>query len=205
MRVAKVLWVPDLRAVLARRVGFPKVLLFLSLIVPLHAQTAEQVDRGEITINGGHYTYTIRRLPPSSFPDMPAAVRDALSGRHCMVPQPFDAKRPDNVISGSFFGKGTNDWAALCSNANTTTLLAFPADSGAPVELGSHKDLDVLTQHIGSSGLGYAWAISAATPGDVQRISRLEADQIDHDGIKDEVIDQSSVLHYNHVGKWTTR
>jgi len=180
------------------------LLILVAAITTAHAQNAEQVNRGQITINGGHYAYTIRRLPLSSFPDLPAPVREALDSRGCTVPQPFDGKRPDNVVSGSFFGKGSTGWAVLCSAATTTTLLVFASDSGTPAELGTHKDLDVLTQHPGSGGLGYAWAISTATPGDVQRISHLEENKIDHDGIKDEVIDQSSVLHYNFAGKWTT-
>ena len=193
-----------LRAAFARRVGFTHLFLLLLLTAFAQAQTAEQIDRGQLTINSGHYNYTIRRLPLSSFPDLPTPVRDALDHRRCVIPQPFDAKRPDNVVSGSFLAEGSRDWAVLCSNASTTTLLVFSADSGTPTELGSHSDLDVLTQHVGSSGLGYSWTISAATPVEVSRVSKIDADQIDHEGIKDEIIDQSSVLHFHSKGKWAT-
>ena len=193
---------PILRAAFARRVGFTNLTLLLILTALAHAQSAEQVDRGQLTINNGSYNYTIRRLPISSFPELPVPIRDALDHRRCVVPQTYDARRPDNVISGSFLGEGTTAWAILCSNASTTTLLVFAADSPTPTELGSHSDVDVLTQHTGSKTLGYSWAIGAATPVEVSRVSKVEADQIDHEGIKDEIIDQSSVLHFHSKGKW---
>ena len=159
----------------------------------------EQVETGFATIAGHPHTrYSIRLLPVSSFPQLPAVVAQQLDAKGCMIPQTFEARAPENVISGSFEKKGSSDWAALCSVHGTSTLYVFFAsDLAHPVALRSQPDALWLGKEWGAD-YGSAWGI-ATHPARLMR----PHDQYDHDGIEDAFVEQSHVVHYFRDGHWT--
>src|SRR5271167_388438 len=113
----------------------------------------EQVEHGQVTSpDGTARVYTIRRLEPATFPQVPKSVRHELERRKCLIPQTSEAKGAENVISGEFREKGVKDWAALCSQEGYSTLLVFWRGSARTVaELGSGKDMDMM-QTVDSPG-----------------------------------------------------
>src|SRR5271170_2762466 len=62
---------------------------------------------------------SVSRLEPSAFKDLPAEVREELERRKCLVPQTYEARQPENVISGKFRDGDDRDWAVLCSREGT--------------------------------------------------------------------------------------
>lgn len=143
--------------------------------------------------------YRIRLLPVASFPQLPSAVANQLDARGCMIPQTYEANGPENVITGSFQKPGSDDWAALCSVRGVTTLLVFfQSDFSHPIALRHQLDNQWLGVEL-SFAYGSAWGILAVPPRAVPRTY-----QMNHDGIEDAFVEQSSVIHYYSHGHWTT-
>ena len=61
----------------------------------------------------------------SSFPELPPEIAAQLDQRGCMIPQTYQAHRPENVIHASLERAGSSDWAVLCSSGGTVQLLVF--------------------------------------------------------------------------------
>ena len=59
------------------------------------------VRSGQIQVDGRSTPYVIRHLPVSSFPELPEAVAKALNERGCLIPQTYQAHRPENVVEAS--------------------------------------------------------------------------------------------------------
>src|SRR5277367_1279817 len=117
------------------------------------AQGGEQIVRGHT----GDQSYAFRMLPPESFPALPAPIRGDLEKRHCLIPQTYEARTPENVIHGAFHEKGSSDWAALCSQNGTTTLLVYwNSPAPKPAELASQLDTGNADPHNETNVLGYA-------------------------------------------------
>jgi hypothetical protein len=176
---------------------------------PLPVQTSlpntERLETGEITAPGGDLLrYRIRLLPLASFPALPDAVVAQLSQRHCMIPQSFEARQPENVIRGSFRAPASSDWAVLCSAAGSTTLYVFFAgDFGAPVALRSQSDTAWLGAEPGSSLYGSAWGIAVLSASQLRSSSQLRpAASLDHDAIDDAHLEHSDIIRYFQNGKW---
>lgn len=183
----------------------PKVLVWMVLLAaPLFAgaQEGEHVLHGHI----GDQSYAFRMLPPTSFTELPAAIRSDLERRHCLIPQSYEARTPENVIHGAFHEKGSSDWAVLCSQQGTSTLLVFWNSSATkPLELAPQLDTDTADPHDETKMLGYARGIDPASPGSIMEvIANKPYGPFDHDGIKDAHIEKSSVVHYFKNGTWTT-
>jgi hypothetical protein len=166
------------------------------------AQEGEQVLHGHI----GDQSYAFRMLPPASFTEVPPAIRSDLQKRHCLIPQTYEARTPENVIHGSFHEMGSSDWAALCSQNGTTTLLIYWDGSATkPVEMGEQLDTDTADPHNETNLLGYARGIDPASPKSIgETIANKPYGPFDHDGIRDAHIEKSSVIHYFKSGTWTT-
>ena len=160
----------------------------------------EQAETGFAIFDGhAHVPYRIRLLPVSSFPRLPAQVAQKLDAMGCMIPQTYAAHQPENVISGSFEKKGSSDWAVLCSVQGVTTLYVFFQSNPAhPIAMRHQSDSLWLGKEWGED-FGSAWGI-AVRPANLMRRS----DQADHDGIEDDFLDQSSMVHYFKGGQWTT-
>lgn len=69
----------------------------------------------------------VRRLPPRAFAALPDQLRRVLEAKRCRVPQTWLGWReePNNVISGSFTRAGQLDWAALCSDGESSQIVVL--------------------------------------------------------------------------------
>lgn len=191
-----------------------KVLLGLVVAVCLvgrvHSQDpdANPFNRsGQVTIDGKATPYLIRHLPVNAFPQLPAAVSDALTQRGCTIPQTYEAHQPENVVNGSFEHHGSSDWAVLCSAEGTVTLLVFFASGGDPIVLATALETDRLQTHGPSGVLGFNWAIDPSSPQAVHEAqigARHPLPRLDHDALADSVIDQKTIYHVYLNGAWTT-
>lgn len=167
----------------------------------------EVVATGQLPAGSRQAPYKIRHLPVSSFPELPPAIADQLTQRGCLIPQTFLARRPENVIHGSFRGPGSFDWAILCTVQGTTSLLVFFADApDQPVTLASAPELQRLQVHFGTDVLGFNWGIDPASP---ERIHQAQSGltprpaKPDHDALADSVLDRNTIYHYFKNGAWT--
>ena len=185
--------------------GTQKLVVWIALLTaPLiaAAQEGEQVLHGHI----GDQSYAFRLLPPASFTEVPAAIRSDLQKRHCLIPQTYEARTPENVIHGAFREKGSSDWAALCSQNGTSTLLIYwDGSDPKPAETAAQLDTDTADPHNETNLLGYARGIDPATPKSINEIlANKPYGPFDHDGIRDAHIEKSSVIHYFKNGTWMT-
>jgi hypothetical protein len=130
-----------------------------------HAQATEQTETGRVQTKHGMRDYTIRLLPLAAFPSIPQSVAAQLNAMHCMIPQTFEAHHPENVIHGAFAGRGTNDWAMLCSHDGSTDLLVFFQNAPQkPFTLATHNDSERTGSETPYDKLGSAWGITAIPP-----------------------------------------
>lgn len=182
---------------------------------PARAQSASsEVDpasqfneSGHLVSNGRLVSFLIRRLPINSFPRLPDEIANELVQRGCLIPQTYEAHRPENVIHASLEHRGSSDWAVLCSAHGQVSLLVFfGSDPSQPMELASAKETSRLQAHGASRILGFNWGIDPASPDQIEE-SASETNSgpttFDHDAVSDSVIDQQRVFHYFFKGKWT--
>jgi hypothetical protein len=166
------------------------------------------VTEGRIAIDGKFTPYLIRRLPVSSFPDLPAPIQAALNQRGCLIPQTYQAHRPENVVHASLESGRSSDWAVLCSAKGSVSLLVFFAsakEGTEPIVLASAPEMDRLEAHGADNVLGFNWGIDAANPAQVHEAQAGLAPRpmpLDHDALADETIDQRTVYRFYARGAW---
>ncbi len=168
-------------------------------------------ESGQIAVAGHSTPYLIRHLPVSSFPELPAAVVDLLTQRGCMIPQTYEAHRPENVVHASLERAGSSDWAVLCSAQGTVSLLVFftgaaPQAVGQPLVLASAPETQRLQAHDHTGVLGFNWGIDPASPEQVhQAQSGLEhrPPRLDHDALADSIVEHRTVYHFYAKAAWT--
>jgi len=163
---------------------------------------------GKTTVNGRLTPYIVRHLPLNAFPQLPAAVQVQLNRRGCLIPQTYEAHRPENVVHASLEQKGTSDWAVLCSVNGTVSLLVFFASNlTAPALLATAPEISRL-QPQGLSGiLGFNWAIDQASPDEVHEAQlnmRHPPPRPDHDALADSVVDGRTIYRFYSSNFWTT-
>lgn len=162
---------------------------------------------GKTSVDGKTVSYLVRRLPVDSFPDLPDAVADALTQRACLIPQTYQAHRPENVINASFDRAGSSDWAVLCSAHGTVELLVFFARRpGKAMTVASAPELARIQRHDSSGVYGFDWGIDAVSPKQVREAqSGLEhhPPAVDHDGLADTVLNQKTIYHFYTHEEWT--
>ena len=167
------------------------------------------IKTGQVEVNGRIVAYRIRNLPVSSFPDLPEPVAEALTARACLVPQTYEAHRPENVIHGSFERAGSSDWAVLCSTKGKVSLLVFFA-SGSPAEpivLATASNTDRLRQEDSTGQLGFDWGIDPASPHrvhDAQAGMAHRPATLDHDCVVDSILDGKTIYRLYRSGAWET-
>src|SRR5579863_6482644 len=83
------------------------------------------VASGHIDQDGHALAYEVRHLPVSSYPNLPLDVAGQLTDLGCLIPQTYQARRPENVVHASLQQAGSSDWAVLCSIQGTVRLLVF--------------------------------------------------------------------------------
>lgn len=165
-------------------------------------------ERGHVNVSGQSVSYVIHRLPVSSFPQLPEAISAHLERLGCMIPQTYEAHRPENVIHGSLERAGSKDWAVLCAADGTVKLMVFFAASPAsPTVLVSEPETSRLETHDPSGVLGFGWGIDPASPRQVHEAqSGMEHRPalLDHDALADIFVEKGTVYHYFTKGRWTT-
>lgn len=171
------------------------------------AATQSFNESGKTNVNGKPVPYLIRRLPVDSFPDLPDPVAATLTQRGCLIPQTYQAHRPENVINASFDRAGSSDWAVLCSAHGTVELLVFFARRpGKAMTVATAPELDRIQRHDSSGVYGFDWGIDAVSPKQVREAqSGLERHPpaVDHDGIADTVLNQKTIYHFYAHDEWT--
>jgi hypothetical protein len=164
-------------------------------------------ESGKTSVEGREASYLIRRLPASSFPELPDAIAETLDQRGCMIPQTYQAHRPENVVHASLQHPGSSDWAVLCSiHGNVELLVFFAGSPGKPMMVGSAPELQRVQRHDRSGVLGFDWGIDAATP---QKVREAQAGMehhpplIEHDALQDTILNQKTVYRFFTHGDWT--
>jgi hypothetical protein len=164
-------------------------------------------EAGHIEVNGHSTPFLIRHLPVSSFPQLPAAVQNALNQRGCIIPQTYEAHAPENVVAASLARRGSADWAVLCSEHGMVSLLVFFAGGAAqPTVLASAPETERLAAHGADGVLGFDWGIDVASPAQVheaQSEMKRRPPLLDHDALADSRIEQTTVYHYFSTSGWT--
>ena len=148
----------------------------------------------------------VNYLPIAAFPKLPPTIANVLTQRRCIIPQPYGARAPRNLIRGEFFAAGEAGWAALCSVNHVTTLLAFRSDNDVqPVAVNSGQDRNYL-QGMGGTEIGYSHEITTVDAQYIMRHYRAyggpKPPPITHHGIDDSFNEKASVTLYFHQGKW---
>ncbi|MDR3750430.1 MAG: hypothetical protein P4K94_02990 [Terracidiphilus sp.] len=179
------------------------------LLVPAQPQPppAQLTETGKVVFAGDTTPYLIRRLPVSSFPYLPAAIQDQLNLRGCLIPQTYQARRPENVVHASLERNGSSDWAVLCSVRGTVSLLVFfDSSSAPPAVLATAPETERLQVHDTSGVLGFNWGIDPASPEQIHEAqSSMEhrPPRLDHDALADSVVDRRTVYHFYSKSAWT--
>ena len=182
-------------------------LMSLSVSAQQVNPVSTQLDEsGQIVVAGIATPYLIRRLPVSSFPELPAAVQELLNRRGCLIPQTYAAHHPENVVHASLERAGSSDWAVLCSVQGKVSLLVFFTDVPAqPVVLASAPETERLQAHDTTGVLGFNWGIDPASP---EQIREAQAGLLhrpalaDHDALADSLLDHRTVYHFFSKNAW---
>jgi hypothetical protein len=187
----------------------------VTAFLPIQVHIAQQpdadmqrlVESGQVLVDGQKVPYQIRRLPISSFPDLPSGVADLLSQRDCLVPQTYAAHHPENVIHASLERSGSSDWAVLCSAQGTVSLLVFfGSTSGRPIVLSSAPETKRMQRHDSTGVLGFNWAIDPASPETVRRAQgtmQRKSPPLDHDAVADSVVEHGTIYRIYTQHAWT--
>jgi hypothetical protein len=171
------------------------------------ASPAQLNESGKIVVAGRSTPYLIRHLPVSSFPGLPEKLAAQLNRRGCLIPQTYEAHQPENVIHASLERAGSSDWAVLCAEKGTVSLLVY--FSSAPAELfvlAASPETERLQAHDPSGVLGFNWGIDPASPKQIRQAqSGLEPRPafLDHDALADSLIDHKTVFHFYLKNAWT--
>jgi hypothetical protein len=168
---------------------------------------AQLNESGQIVVAGRPTPYLIRHLPVSSYPGLPVELAAQLNRRGCLIPQTYEAHRPENVVNASLERPGSSDWAVLCSEGGTVSLLVyFSSAPGKLLVLAASPETERLQAHDLSGVLGFNWGIDPASPEQVRQAqSGLEhrPATLDHDALADSLVDHKTVYHFYLKGAWT--
>ena len=168
---------------------------------------AQLNESGQIVVAGRSTPYLIRHLPVSSFPELPVELAGLLNRRGCLIPQTYEAHHPENVVHASLERAGSSDWAVLCSERGTVSLLVYFASAPAKVlVLATAPETRRLQAHAPSGVLGFNWGIAPASPEQVleaQSAVRPRPARVDHDALADSVVENRTVYHFYLKSAWT--
>lgn len=145
------------------------------------------------------------RLTPDAFPALSADVVADLNRRGCVIPQPWLATVPANVVYGEFMVPGRIDAAVLCSIERVSSILVYRRNStGHVAELATIAN-SVFLQDVGRGQIGFSREIGVA---DAERVRERashggpEPPRADVDGIEDFFLEKASSIWYWHDGEW---
>ena len=161
---------------------------------------------GQVTVAGRSIPYLIRHLPVSSFPELPTSFSAQLNRRNCLIPQTYEAHHPENVVHASLERPGSSDWAVLCAERGTVSLLVYFSSAPDDIQvLAAAPETERLQAHDASGVLGFNWAIDPATPEQIRtaQIGLLHRPALlDHDALADSLIDRHTVYHFYLKSAW---
>jgi hypothetical protein len=193
-----------------RKVGW--LLGALLCVCPLlPAQNPEQAPAqptvsGQIVIAGQSIPFLIRYLPISSFPGLPDELVVLLNRRGCLIPQTYEAHRPENVVHASLERPGSSDWAVLCSAQGTVSLLVYFSSAPASLHvLSAAPETERLQAHDPSGVLGFNWGIDPASPEQIRQAQSgllHRPAPVDHDALADTLVDHRTVYHFYLKSAW---
>lgn len=148
-----------------------------------------------------------KRLAPASFPQLPRNIARYLQSRKCRIPQLWDRATPHNAIRGMFAIKGRYDWAVLCSDGKTSSILILWGGSTKSVsEIAKASDKSYLQVVDGKGTIGYSRAISVIGKDFIldhyKAYGGPKPPPIRHQGINDIFDGKASVVYYRYRGKW---
>jgi hypothetical protein len=184
------------------------LVLSLAVASALSAQESNPlITAGHIDQDGRAVAYEVRHLPVSSFPNLPLDVAGQLTDRGCLIPQTYEARRPENVVHASLQTQGSSDWAVLCSKqGNVSLLIFFGSAPGDPLTVTTVPETKRLQTHYGTGVLGFNWGIDPATPDSIRQaqigLSPRPA-RLDHDALADSAVDQKTVYRFYAKGSWS--
>jgi hypothetical protein len=173
--------------------------------VPRHLAACLLITIAPIVLRDARREHVIGRLAPiSDFPELPAGIAQDLRNRGCRIPQVKGIPKQRNVIQGQFKKTGQRDWAALCLQGDTSTILVYWNGSAErPARLAA------MDETITPSKNGYYRVVQVVSEkfiGSHYESSASEMDPLpgilDHDGIDDGIFEKGSVVHYFENGKW---
>ena len=148
----------------------------------------------------------IIRLKPSEFRQLPSAVRRDLDRRGCTIPQYPDKTAPHNVISGSFFAKGSADWAVLCSVKQRSRILVYRSGSVTRVDSLAPRDDSGYLQNNGRGVYEFSRKIDIATPKYIADHAKAydgpKPPPLTHEGIDDVFVGTASSVWFYSRGGW---
>ena len=192
----------------AAMIGVTLVAFAIGGISSAGQTTDSGTDKGNVTVEGRTVAYLIHRLPVSSFPELPTVVADFLTQRGCLIPQTYQAHRPENVIRASLEQPGSSDWAVLCAVQGTVSLLVFFASAPEhPAVLGTAEEKQRLQVHDLTGVMGFNWGIDPVSPRQVreaQAAMERHPPLLDHDALADTEINKKTVYHFFAKNGWTT-
>jgi hypothetical protein len=175
---------------------------------PESLQSSQLTEKGSVMMGGRPVAYLIRRLPVSSFPQLPSPIAAILTQRGCSIPQTYQAHRPENVVGGNFEISGSSDWAVLCSEKGKVTLLVFLAsDPEHPLALKTAEEKQRLQAHDLTGVMGFDWGIDSASPRQVREAQagmEHRPPLLEHDALAETMINQRTVYHFLAKNGWTT-
>ena len=154
----------------------------------------------------------IVRESPSSFPHLPSPARKWMSEGGFRVPQShcvsatFEPHQPlHNVIHGRFDEDEQEDWAALCSRADTSWVVVFWDGSADSVSMLEPLHDPIHLQMMGPGEIGYSRILVVETPEEIlARYREYEVkapDSVTHDAIGDVFCGKGSSVHYWRNGR----
>jgi hypothetical protein len=141
-------------------------------------------------------TYSVHRLQPSAFLELPKPLIAELQRRGCTIPQPY-TNRKANVVRGNFAKPGQTDWAVLCSiNGFSSILVFWNGSERNPAQIAKWQEEPtvIYDQFINPVGRKFIMDHYRAYGGP-------KPPPIDHQGIEAGCEKASTVL-YLHRGKW---
>ncbi len=192
----------------SRLLVFSLVVLTLAVASAAFGQDPSPlITTGHIEQDGHSVPYQVRHLPVSSFPNLPLDVAGQLTDRGCLIPQTFEARRPENVIHASLQRQGSSDWAVLCSTQGTVSLMVFFGSApGQPLTLVTAPETQRLQPRFGTGALGFNWGIDPATPDAIRQaqigLSPRPA-RLDHDALADSAVDKKTIYRFYAQGAWS--
>jgi hypothetical protein len=140
---------------------------------------------------------TVRRLPLSAFPQLPAAIRREATRRGCAVPQSNETRDPHNVVRGEFTGSGVDGWALLCSREKASAILVCVDGARVACETVAESPDASWMQKLEGESLAYSRLLLKVSAGRSQDGVTLR-----QDAIEDAFAGKASDVWYRDRGRW---